>query len=468
VKRKFQTMVAALFVFGVIISACSAAGPEQTASGVIAETVADTEPAASVTETPAATETAAPASLAIAPETLGQMRFMWSAEFPGEISTSDTNVGCTPEQEACTLQSNITSYAFSPDGNTLAVGICEGDLTLDRSKENTDFYGCSGESNILLYDSTSGEERGRLTPAALPLSLAFHPDATILAAGLANSDIELWNPQQGELSNTLSASTRFVGIGQLAFSPDGNKLISNYASTFQVLIWNWRSTEPPVVIDRTRAFGISPDGGRLVTTSFGDQAGDAARIRNYDLAQLDQFTEIPLDDQPVPPYYFSFNSHSGWISGTEAQFPAVANFWDPTTLELAASLAWDREYEETGMLYDLNSGGFTPDGYFVLNRAGELLAPEAQPEATGLDEILWECGFALADVEMNQVFYTSHPMPYNECIGSDYMYFDFLIEPLILSPDGRFIAGEDGFGSLRLWGIDASLPAVEPECYGEC
>ena len=104
----------------------------------------------------------------------------------------------------------------------------------------------------------------------------------------------------------------------------------------------------------------------------------------------------------------------------------------------------------------------------MLNRVGELLAPEAQPEATGLDEILWECGFALADVEMNQVFYISHPMRYSECIGPEYMHFDFLIEPLILSPDGRFIAGENGSGSLRLWGIDPSLPAVEPACYGDC
>jgi hypothetical protein len=205
-----------------------------------------------------------------------------------------------------------------------------------------------------------------------------------------------------------------------------------------------------------------------VTTNYGRQAGDEAdAVRIYDLEELDQFAEIPLDGE-LPPYYFSFNPHNGWISGTEAVFPSVTNFWNSSTLGLVASLDWDQEFDETGMLYDLNSGGFTPDGYFVLIRSGELLAPEAQPEATGLDEILWECGFALADVQANQIFYNSHPMLYDDCVGPENMYIIGGSEPLILSPDGRFIAGEDGFGSLRLWGIDASQPALAPECSGDC
>ena len=465
--KKTQRKVFPLLLLTLIISACSPAAPTAPA-----EPSANTEAAGDTVATEAATEaptaTAEPTSLVIAPETLGQMRLFWNAEFPGEVLTSDTNVGCSQEIETCTSQTNISSYAFSPDGNTLAVGVCEGLTTVDESKENTDFYACSGESFIILYDSITGEERGRLIPAVLPLSLAFHPEGTVLAAGLANSDIELWDVSSGEVSTTLSGTPRFVGIDRLAFTLDGNLLISSFARAFQLSVWDWRSSEPPILIDRTRAFGVSPDGRSLVTTSFGSQVGDEARIRIYDLTQLDQFTEIALEDEQLPPLYFSFNPTNGWISGTDSKLAVAANFWDTAGLSLVATLFSDQEYEATGMFYDLNSGGFTPDGYFVLNRIGELLAPEAQPEATGLDEILWECGFALADVEMNQVFYTSHPMLYNECVGPEYMYLDFVYEPLILSPDGRFIAGEDGLGSLRLWGIDASLPAVEPACYGDC
>ena len=42
------------------------------------------------------------------------------------------------------------------------------------------------------------------------------------------------------------------------------------------------------------------------------------------------------------------------------------------------------------------------------------------------------------------------------------------LQPQILSPDGRLIAADDGFGNLRVWGIDASLPALPPECSGAC
>ena len=470
--NKFQLLTASFFVLSLLISACSPASQTQATSAEIADAAANTEAAGgtaleTATTEPAATETAAPANLLIAPETLGQLRFFWNAEFPG-VPVPDTSIACTPELETCTLQTNITDYAFSPDGNTLAVGVCEGTSTVDQSKENTDFYVCSGESVIILYDSITGEERGRLTPAALPLSLAFHPEGTILAAGLANSDIEFWDLLNGEVSKTLSGTPRFVGIDRLAFTPDGNLLISSFASAFQLSVWDWRSSEPPILIDRTRAFGVSPDGRSLVTTSFGSQVDDEARIRIYDLAQLDQFTEIALEDEQLPPLYFAFNPTNGWISGTESKLATAANFWDTASLELVGSLDWDQEYDETGILYDLNSGGFTPDGYFVLNRSGELLTPEAQPEATGLDEILWECGFALADVAANQIFYISHPMLFDECTTPPYMYIYSGSEPLILSPDGRFIAGEDGLGSLRLWGIDASLPAQEPACYGDC
>jgi hypothetical protein len=122
-----------------------------------------------------------------------------------------------------------------------------------------------------------------------------------------------------------------------------------------------------------------------------------------------------------------------------------------------------------GVLYDLNSGGFTPDGYFLLTRVGQLTASEAQPAVTGLSAPLWACGFALADIEADRIFF-SPPMLYDACTGPEYLY-DMAgrgIQPQILSPDGRFIAADDGFGNLRLWGIDSSLPAIPPGCSGEC
>lgn len=135
----------------------------------------------------------------------------------------------------------------------------------------------------------------------------------------------------------------------------------------------------------------------------------------------------------------------------------------------SASFSFATKSNSFGVLYSLNSGGFTGDGYFLLTRYGQLSAPEAQPTATGLSEPLWACGFALSDIEADRIFF-SPPMLYDECAGPQYMYGmgGRGVQPQILSPDGRFIAADDGFGNLRLWGIDSSLPARPPECSGEC
>ncbi len=457
-KIKFQMTLALFFLASLIISACSPAAPATPAEPAANTEAASQPEAASATETPAATEPAAPANLAIAPETLGQISLLWNADFPGD---PDADTGCEPRQQPCTRSSGIFGYAFSSDGNMLAVAVCLGIASVDQSKDDGNFYSCSGESAIILYDSATGEERGRLAPAALPLSLAFHPDGTTLAAGLANSDIELWDLTTSEISNTLSGNPRFVGINRLDFTPDGNLLISGYVFTFQLSVWDWRSSEPPALIDRAFGFDISPDSRNLVTINYGTQVGDNAdAIRIYDLAQLDQFSEIPLDGQ-LAPSYLSFNPQNGWISGAEVAFPVITNFWDSVSQSLVGSLGFDQEFDANGMLYDLNAGGFTPDGYFLLMRYGQLLTADAQPDATGLSEPQMQCGFALADVETNQVFYSPERMLYDDCIGPEHMYIMLGSETLILSPDGRFIAGDD-LSTLRVWGIDASLSAVVP------
>ena len=439
------------------------AQPEPTASGLAPTSTIFAPPSevppASATQT--LPPTVEPAGRMITPATLGQLRLRWNVNFPGDF---DLDPGCNSKEQECHLYTDITSYAFSRDGNTLAVAVCLGDRTEDKSKPDQDHWGCSGESAILLYDSATGEERGRLVPAVLPLSLAFHPQGTFLAAGLANSDIELWDLSSNERSGALSGGPKYVGVYPLAFSPDGNLLVSG--GDFQLQLWDWRSSALLTTIDRVIGIGISPDGLSMVTLHL---ANEPDAIRVYDLAQTDRFSEIPLAGQ-YGPTEFSFNPQNGWLSSVEVGSNSYqANFWNPKSNFVAATFDFQRDWERFGVLYSLNSGGFTPDGYFLLTRYGQLTAPEAQPAATGRSKPLWACGFALADIEADRIFF-SLPMLYDECTGPKYMY-DMGgrgVQPQILSPDGRFIAADDGFGNLRLWGIDSSLPPRPPECSGEC
>ena len=472
-KIKIQILIASFILLSLIISACSPAAP--TAS---AETAANTEAVEAVQETataePTATETAEPANLVIGLNTLGQLRLLWNAEFPGD---PDAEYGCEwALPEPCTYKSSITDYVFSADSDTLAVGVCLGIRTVDRSKKDIDIWGCTSENAIILYDSASGEELGRLTPAALPLSLAFHPGGTILAVGLVNSDIEIWDLASGELITTLPGIEKHTGAFPLAFVLDGSQLLTgsgpgqvtisaNGSRSLvggSISVWDWQSSEIRKTIDGVSGISITPDGGSFVTHTVNNPDGILSdTVRVYDLNNLENFTEF-LPEGQIQPSNIYINPRNGWIATVESGFDAIlANFWDPQNYELAGSFGFDEGFDERGFLYDLKSGGFTSDGYFLLGQEG----PSAGPVTDANGEELEECSFALADIQANQIYFVSNPMTAEEC-NANYVYAG--TRTLVLSPDGRFIAGESGDGVLKLWGIDASLPAVEPACYGDC
>ncbi len=407
------------------------------------------------TETPA--PTAEPARAVIAPETLGQLRLLWTVDFPGDFDS----LSCDPSQGACRLSTNMASYAFSADGATLAVGVCLGRQTRDKTQPGREALGCAGESVVLLYDSATGVERQRLAMPALPMALAFHPTGTPLAVGLADSTIALWDLPAGEAGGALAASLTSRGITHLAFSPDGSVLVAG--GGFRLELWDWRAGAAAQAIERVYGIGISPDGRSLATLHFLEYP-DAIRV--YDLSQPVTFPKFALTEQYLAAVY-SYHPRTGWLAAIVPGQGGMVNFWDVTTQANVGTLDFRRDWESTGVLYGVNSGGFTPDGYFLLTRSGKLTAPEAQPAATGLNETLWACGFALLDIEANRTFFTA-PMLFDTCTGPEYLYLLTSSDASLLSPDGRFIAGANPLGSLGVWGIDPRAPAVAPECVGEC
>lgn len=469
-KTKFQTILGVLFVFSLIISACSPASQGQ-ATAADRQAAGNTE--ANATEVPTATATEEPANLVIGLDTLSQLHQFWKVEFVGD---PDAEYGCEWQMLPCTYVSSITAYAFSPDGNTLAVGVCLGVRTVDRTQKDADIWGCTGESAVILYDSITGNERGRLATAALPFSIAFHPDGATLAIGLGSSDIEIWDLSRNDLVSTLPGTEKHVGAYPLTFVLNGSQLLAGSgpgqvtisATTGRSLVggsisvWDWRASEILKTIVGVYGISITPDGGSLVTHTVNNPDGILSdTVRVYDLNNLDNFTEF-LPEGQIQPSNIYINPRNGWIATVESGFDAnLANFWDPQSYELVDSFAWDEGFDERGFLYDLKSGGFTSDGYFLLGQEG----PSAGPATDDNGQELEECSFALADIQANQIYFVSDPMTPEEC-NANYVYAG--TRTLVLSPDGRFIAGESGNGVLKLWGIDASLPALEPACYGEC
>ncbi|MDE0084544.1 MAG: WD40 repeat domain-containing protein [Candidatus Poribacteria bacterium] len=112
-------------------------------------------------------------------------------------------------------QKNVDSVSpimFSPNGKILA---CVGD------------YGRFDHANdtISLLDASNGEFLKRLRGHNKNITtLAFSPDGELLASSGSDSTIHLWNPRSGHLIHTFRGHTDRVRA--LSFSPDGETLVS--------------------------------------------------------------------------------------------------------------------------------------------------------------------------------------------------------------------------------------------------
>ena len=155
------------------------------------------------------------------------------------------------------------SVAFSPNGKILAAG--------------------TADSHIDLWNIATGKQITSLTDPVTDgiaddvNSLAFSPDGTLLAAGDGNGHSYLWNVAGGRLIATLTASSSAQSVNTVAFSPDGTLLAAGDldGSTY---VWNVASrqlvatlTDPGSVSTvNVNSVAFSPDGQTLAA---GDQTG---------------------------------------------------------------------------------------------------------------------------------------------------------------------------------------------------
>jgi len=134
------------------------------------------------------------------------------------------------------LNGVLDAVALSPDGSMLATAV-----EYDRA------FGILGDSTpaldlgITLWEVTGGKSlhtlvkiAGTADLRAIPRSVAFSPDGRMLAAGLTDKTIKLWNTTTGALLRTLTGHTS--GVNAVAFSPDGRTLASG-SSDLTWMVW---------------------------------------------------------------------------------------------------------------------------------------------------------------------------------------------------------------------------------------
>jgi WD40 repeat protein len=153
-----------------------------------------------------------------------------------------------------------TDITFSPDGKILAAGLMDHTIKLWDSSDGKMIREIDG-----LYDQVT--------------CIAFSPDGKILASGSGYGQIKLWGISDGKLSGKLGVSPSFQYSDSIAFSPDG-KQIALILKNGPIKLWGVPEGElmqtlelpKPMQAEDGRTFlsiAFSPD-GRLLASSIVD------------------------------------------------------------------------------------------------------------------------------------------------------------------------------------------------------
>jgi len=169
--------------------------------------------------------------------------------------------------------SYVLDVAYAPDGNTVA----------SAGTDNT----------VKLWDPKTGDLLHTLSGHMDDVNtIAFSPDATLLASGAGGWDepgestIKLWRVSDGELLDTWPGHSDRVEC--LAFTPDGGHVISSGGGTIQA----WRVLDGELMLtydEQATDIAFSPSGDRF----FYGTPFRIVAMANWELASADVATGEP-------------------------------------------------------------------------------------------------------------------------------------------------------------------------------
>lgn len=152
--------------------------------------------------------------------------------------------------------SYVYDVAYSPDGEWLASG--------------------DWGTSVCIWNARTGDLMREIHSAGPVTSLQFSPDSRLLAAAGRDRAIKLWNVSDGQLHEELVGPSAHAG--GIAFSLDGRRLASTYATTSSstgsdglIIVWDLASREVVLQVPASGAIGqvaFSPNGDVLAATGY--------------------------------------------------------------------------------------------------------------------------------------------------------------------------------------------------------
>jgi WD40 repeat protein len=167
------------------------------------------------------------------------------------------------------------SVSFSPDGSILALGLFEQQITL--------------------WDVTSGQPVYTFDPQEenRTKKMDFSPDGALLAVGVIDGTVRLLDVASGEIIRVLKYPGE-TDIHDLTFSPDGKYLATGGRVT-AVILWDVTSGEVVRTFgltDNAISMDFSPDGNILATAG-----GYEHEVRLWDVESGKLLHSLPHNDQ---------------------------------------------------------------------------------------------------------------------------------------------------------------------------
>ena len=238
----------------------------------------------------------------------------------------------------------ITALAFSPDGKTLASS-------------------CHNESNIRLWDVTTGKQIGELKGHSSWVSpIVFWPDGKKLASGSGDQTIRIWDiadPRNPKCLDVLRGHR--LEVWRLALLPDGKTLVSG-CKDGTVCFWDTSVTHPhqaciTLPLKHVDDWNFAPDGRSLLIL---DNQGRVTQWSGSDFQQksplLEMGTNVDSDCFSPDGRFLTL----GWTNG-------IIQVWNPSQRVLlyqftnapgnVSALKFSRRWKEADHLFQ--TGPFT-------------------------------------------------------------------------------------------------------------